>query len=199
MVGTMLSIIVESNMPGQWDGGLFIKDPYRDNGILLGRDYNDVTGNYDGSCLPAAGIGACVTDWEDDIQSGFDLYGHRTAVAGDWFIIDYVATDVGSCEVAFYDYELPDGTFVPKDILLFSHVPTRDFNNDTVVSFNDFAIIVAYWHATTCGDPDWCEGADLNRDRDVDYADVKLFADFWLEKTEHPCVTYCTEPLASND
>ena len=184
MVGTKLTIIVDSNAAGQWDGGLFIEDPYRDYGILSGRDYNDVTFDWEGSRFEAASEEARVYDFEDDLRSGFDLYGHRTAVPGRWFIIDYTATQIGQCKVGFYDYSGPGGINFPVYYLVFSHVPTRDFDTSTNVDLADFGIFALYWQETTCNEPDWCGGADLNNSGNVNFHDLMLFADYWLERTE---------------
>lgn len=127
MVGTKLTIIVDSNTSGRWDGGLFIEDPYREYGVLSGRDYNDVTLDWEGSRFEAAGDKARVYDYQDDLRSGFDLYGDRAAVPGKWFIIDYNATQIGQCKVGFYDYGGPGGMDFPVYYLVFSHVPTVRF------------------------------------------------------------------------
>jgi len=188
MVGTTLTIIVYSNVAGQWEGGLFITDPNREYGVLSGRDYNEVTGDWEGSHLEAAGIGARVYDWEDDTKTGFALYAHRTAVAGNWFVIDYTAANVGNCVVEFYDYGGPGGMYSAKEYLSFYHVPTRDFDNDTKVNFVDFAVFASHWFEIGCMEPDWCEGTDLDRDKDVDAHDIALFADYWLETTDKRCL-----------
>jgi hypothetical protein len=31
------------------------------------------------------------------------------------------------------------------------------------------------WLDSACGSPDWCEGADLDQDGDVNFADLALF------------------------
>jgi len=104
------------------------------------------------------------------------------AVAGDWFIIDYTATSVGDCNVGYYDHSISG--IDPNYYLEFSHVRTRDFNNDTKVDFIDFAVLASYWQATVCSDPNWCEGVDLDIDGNVDANDLALFVDYWLERTE---------------
>jgi len=184
MVGTKLTIIVDSNTAGYWGGGLFIVGTDMDYGVLSGRDYNDITLDWEGSRFEAADDGALVYDWEDDMRSGFDLYGHSRAVEGDWFIIDYTATSVGSCNVGFYDY----GEFDLMDFhiydMVFSHVRTRDFNNDAKVDFTDFAVLASHWQEMGCSDPNWCEGTDLDIDGNVDCNDLILFIDYWLERTE---------------
>jgi hypothetical protein len=184
MVGTKLVIIVDSNVAEHWDGGLFIPGTDKDYGVLSGRDYNDTTLDWEGSRLEAAGDRARVFDCQDDIRSGFDLYGHRSAAAGDWFIIDYTATSVGTCNVGFYDYGWPGGMDYSIYDLMFSHVRTRDFNQDTKVDFADFAIFASYWQVVDCNDPNQCEGADLDTDGNIDSNDLALFVGYWLESTE---------------
>ena len=73
-----------------------------------------------------------------------------------------------------------------------------DFNGDTIVNFVDFGVLSSYLQASACGDPDWCDGTDLDRDRDVDFGDVRLFADYWLEKTELSDVADCSILLAGS-
>jgi len=189
MVGTRLTIIVDSNIAGFWEGGLFIVGTDRDYGVLSGRDYNDTTLDWEGSRFEAAGDGALVFDRWDDIQSGFDLYccdfdlyGHISVVAGDWFIIDYTATNVGVCKIGFYDHSV--SWDYPVYYHVFSHVRTRDFDNDARVDFNDFAVLASHWQETDCIDPNWCEGTDLDTDGNVDCNDLTLFMDYWLKRTE---------------
>jgi hypothetical protein len=68
--------------------------------------------------------------------------------------------------------------------LVFSHVPTRDFDEDTKVDVADFAIFALYWHVVDCNDPNQCGGTDLDIDGNVDSMDLALFADYWLKSTE---------------
>jgi len=182
IVGTKLTIIVDSNVTGTWDGGLYITAPDREYGELSARDYNDITIDWEGSHFEAAGDMAWVWDIQDDINSGFELSSHNSAVAGDWFILDYTAKNVGICKVDFYDYNFSWN--IPFYSLEFSHVLTRDFNQDTKVDFADFSFFALYWLQTGCSDPDWCSGTDLNTDGIVDRYDLMLFADYWLERTE---------------
>lgn len=182
MVGTSLTIIVDSNMGGNWGSDVTIEGQYLDYGLLSARDYNDITGDWEGSRFEAAGHGARVWDWEEPGIQGFMLEGHDSAIPGDWFIIDYVATKVGKCEVGFYDRSV--SWDYPVCHLVFSHVATRDFNRDTRVGFRDFVVLASSWQERDCNGPAWCEGADLNTDGTVDSADLMLFADYWLATTE---------------
>jgi hypothetical protein len=182
MVGTKLTIIVDSNVTGEWNGGLYIEDKDREYGVLSARDYNDITLDWEGSHFEAAGDMAWVLDINDFVVSGFDLYSHDTSVVGDWFILDYTATNIGVCAVYFYDYGV--SWDYPVYSHVFSHVRTRDFNQDTKVDFADLALLSIHWLKTGCSDPDWCDGTDLNTDGAIDRYDLMLFADYWLEITE---------------
>lgn len=182
MVGTKLTIIVDSNAGGEWGSDLAIEGQYMDYGLLSARDYNDITGDWEGSRFEAVGYLARVLDWVGPDIQGFNLEGHTDAVPGDWFIIDYTATNVGVCKVGFYDRNV--SWDYPVYYHVFSHVRTRDFNQDTKVDFADLALLASYWLETGCSDPDWCAGTDLDIDGDIDCDDLMFFADYWLERTE---------------
>jgi len=183
MVGTRLTIIVDSNVAEYWSGDLAVADANMDYGLLSGRDYNDTTHDWEGSRFPAAGVEACVWEWVEAGIDGFTLYTGSTGIeVGDWFIIDYTATNIGDCNVGFYDHSI--SWFDPIYYLTFSHVRTRDFDRSTKVDFVDFAMLASYWRPTDCSDPNWCEGTDLDVDGDVDPNDLMLFVNYWLEKTE---------------
>ena len=187
MVGTKLTIVVSSDTNEIWEdeyeaagGSLAIEEQYWPYGVLSARE-PFVGGDWSGSHLSAAGDPAAVNDWENPVD-GFDLYtGSHNIEAGDWFVIDYNATDIGNCNVGFYDHRI--NWNIPIYYLVFSHVRTRDFNSDTIVNFRDYAILASHWQETNCGAPDWCEGADLDIDSNVDINDLMLFCEFWLEKT----------------
>ena len=202
MVGTKLTFIVDSNVPGYWEGSLYISGSYRDYGVLSARDYNDVTIDWEGSHFESAGDRAWVFDSQDVVSRGFELYSDPNAVAGDWFILDYNAINIGVCNVDFYDYNFiwddpnyifdlndPDYSHIWDDpyyyyTYVFSQVHTRDFNQDTKVDFADLALFSIYWLQTGCTIPDWCAGTDLNTDGVVNHDDLMLFTYYWLEKTE---------------
>ena len=56
---------------------------------------------------------------------------------------------------------------------------TADFNGDAEVNFQDWAGLADNWDEF-CGTPDWCDGADLDRNGVVDMQDVAEFAAQWL-------------------
>jgi len=182
MVGTKLSLVVGSSVAEYWSGALTLAGENVNYGVLSGRGYNGFS--YEGSCLPAAGDEAVVYDWEESGIDGLDLYtGFSNLEADDWFIIDYIATHIGDCNAGFYAHNIPFDDILIRHIE-FTHVRTRDFNNDTQVDFGDFATFASYWHQTGYADPNQCQGTDLDADGGVDANDLILFADYWLEKTD---------------
>ncbi len=210
MVGDHLNIIVSSDCKDIWGGGLFIEGPNRAFGTLAGRDYDpnrllfepnrsdlfrlygikSYVKDWTGSHYPEAGELARVTAWKDSNIWGFDFYttddiDDSNFAAGDWFVIDYYADEVGECYVGFYDYgdcSVDNSAFwsVPQYLLSFSHSPTRDLNFDGVVDFYDLEIFASYWGATDCNDPNWCDGADISRNNYINFYDFGLFAEYWL-------------------
>jgi hypothetical protein len=187
VVGTGLSIIVSSDANGNWGimgGGLSITEPYWDYGVLYGRDYNDITFDWEGSRFDAAGENAAVWDRQESGFNGFDMYTGSVAIAGDWFIIDYNAVNVGECNVDFFDYNVNE--VEPVYNITISHILTPDFSSNGIVDFNDFAALSSNWQKTDCYAPEYCEGTDLNEDGVVDFMDLKAFAYFWLESPSTP-------------
>ncbi len=195
MVGTRLTILVSSDRAGLWSGRLEITGTDTDCGVLSARDYNDVTHIWEGSILEAAGGFSLALPFKDFNQAGVRMMAGFTAVAGDWFVVDYGAMNVGNCTVCFYEvipeecdicdpFNAPPTYDILVQEIVFSHVPSRDFIRDTKVDFLDFAVLASYWGATDCGEPDWCQGTDIDTDGDVDRDDLMLFADYWLESTE---------------
>ena len=175
MVGTHLTIIISSDTNNIWSGGeLSLWDANQNYGILSG-----------GSQLPAAGDMAAV----DSIQefegvhdaNGFVFLGGNNPSAGDWFIVDYNAIGLGTCSVIFYNWDVDWDN--PLYEMSFTHVRTRDFNNDGIVNFEDFAVLGSNWQRTDCLEPDNCSGTDLDADGYVGISDLRQFAEYWLEKT----------------
>lgn len=179
MVGTRLTVIINSDANGYWDGGeLALWD--------ANQNYGDLP---EGSLFPAAGERAIVYSFEEteivDEQEhdakGFRFSGDDNAIAGDWFIIDYNAIEVGACSVIYYDFAMD--WWHPQYELSFTHVVTRDFDDNGIVDFTDFAAFGSNWQRTDCLEPENCSGTDLDTDGVVEYTDLVLFADFWLETT----------------
>ncbi len=180
MVGTRLSIIVSSDTGGYWSGGLFLVDMNHNYGDLSCRDCNGIECGC--SLFPAAGEGAGVLSWENDYLNGYIMNTTNDAIAGDWFIIDYLATNIGDCNVGVFDDNV--SLELPVYEISFHQIRTRDFNGDGVVNFADLALFASYWQQTGCNGPGWCEGTDLDINGKVDANDLMLFCDYWLERTK---------------
>lgn len=195
MVGDHLVLVYNSdsydygNWTG-WKGGVYIAGQDRLRGNLAGRDKDPNSRDWTGSHYENAGLFAIVIQWRDSNIFGFDFYTYypvdeyseaNSTVPGDWFVIDYYAIKAGDVNVGFYVYnEFEESWDEPNYIITFHNVPTRDFNSDEAVDFRDFAIFSSQRDNAGCGDPNWCAGADIDRDGDVDNKDLGLFVEYWL-------------------
>jgi hypothetical protein len=195
MVGDKRVLFVSSDSNDSGSFGWFIVGQDRTRGTLGGRglDPNDPNArDYADSHLENAGDLAKVTAWRDSSKWGVDLYTFYpfypfdnnmvddSTFPGDWFVIDYYAIKSGDCNIGFYIYNEDEGWEEPNYIITFHNVPTRDFDSDGIVNFCDFATFSSQWNGTGCGDPNWCAGADIDRDGDVDNKDLGLFVEYWL-------------------
>ncbi len=146
-----------------------------------------------GSYLNAAGRFAEVTGGDREslyylwTSDNFGVPGWDP-VAGDWFIFDYEAQKAGSCDVVLCSYkEVGYEKFVetPVETLSFTHVPSRDFNNDDVVNMKDYAMLSSRWGTASDSDPNKPDTEfDLNSDQQIDALDLVLFNEYWLEQTD---------------
>ncbi len=190
MVGTRLVIVVSSDTGEYWGGQLRLSWDDAAYATLSGRGPVVVPGvaipEYVDSCLVAAGGGAAARVYEDGARGvglEFLTSAYPPVFPGDWFIFDYRAEGVGTCEVGLYD---PFASLdVPIETLSFTHVPSRDFDGDTIVNFEDLALLAGRWRTTADDDRNRPEVAfDLNSDSRIDADDLALFSEYWLERTD---------------
>jgi hypothetical protein len=188
MVGTHLVIVVSSDTVEAWSGGLRMSWDDANGATLSARGFDPESWNYEGSCLEAAGRDAIVFDFVDDNGCGFSYNNDPgTAIPGAWFAFDYHATQVGFVVIEVNDLDPNSGT--PVGVLSFTHVPSRDFNGDYVVNFEDFALLAKTWRLPAAPDANNPEARfDLDGDSRVGIGDLALFAQYWLERTD------CNEP-----
>jgi len=192
MAGTRLTIILRSDQAEYLCGGLVMSWDDIIYGDIMARGAHDEFWRYADSCLYDAGSEARTSPMDDSYSHGFQFnstytkdHRRRTAVPGDWFIMDYRALQAGSCAIGFYNYMVDE--FAPQETLSFHHVPTRDFNADRVVDLRDFAILASRWQSTRDADPNSPDVAlDFDKDLRIDANDLTLFSDFWLERTDAP-------------
>jgi hypothetical protein len=180
MTGTSLSITIESDSAVEWDGLLLIEGASQGLCGLYGRGYDVYS--YKGSILPAAGDpnAAFVGDFYPGEPNGLQfstayLFDTPPVQAGEWFIVDYNAFQIGDCNIAFYGL---NQSYL-YDIEL-KQVKTSDFDDSNSVDFKDFATLSYYWDSI-CTEPQWCGGADLDDNNIIDIIDLYLFSEHWLD------------------
>lgn len=190
MAGTKLNLVISSNASGWWmGGGIYIAEQFLDRGELFGRDYNEATGNYDGSVTPEAGtharVRASLTLIFDEIAYGFKLRGAGDAVAGPWFILDFNSFMAGDCYIDFFDIGIDKED--PAFSLYIPLVQTRDYDQDHIVTFQDFAVIAQDWQNNLQTEPNQSNPPiehDLDNNTFIDALDIQKFTQFWLQRTQ---------------
>jgi hypothetical protein len=202
MVGTKLCAIVSSEKKTKLTGEIFTSWIDYEKAELAARGFDDFTLEWKGSCLPAAGSTAYVGYFENDSDLGFRLKtGGAWLSAGQWFIFDYRAKDIGTCAIILREVSsavTPDPVVLPPDpnasppapgavvtTLTLNHVPSRDFNRDTIVNFRDFALFAERWRTEASPDPNGSAGPfDLDGDGYTSISDMALLSQFWLDRTD---------------
>lgn len=182
VLGHPVSLVIYSDANEPWKGGLFIRGQDRELSKLSGRGQPKVR-LYQGSCMDGSGAHAKALYWIDSNIEGFDFYTNGVHVSpGDWFVVDYVPQEPGVCGIEFYEYtqEDPNCWDQPRSTLLLENTPSRDFSEDGVVNFEDFAYFALAWLDPTCTDPSWCLQRDLDRSGAVGLTDLLMFSDYWL-------------------
>jgi hypothetical protein len=177
MVGTKLVVVVDSDSGSNFVG--FLRFP--DDGVMSldGRGCDANSQVYVDSVLPAAGPEGQVRLRDSTGHKGFGLMTDFFPSLGDWFIFDYCAEQVGSCILEIYDSA--DGE-VFVDALCFTHIASCDFNGDSRIDFEDFALLASCYSpipGTAANDQ---SAFDLNSDRMIDFRDLAHFSEHWLER-----------------
>jgi hypothetical protein len=188
MVGTKLVVVIGSDTELGFFGWL----QFPDDGVmsLNGRRYDPGSDCYTDSVLPAAGSEAGVVSFVDLGARGFNLATGFDSSSGAWFIFDYRAERAGSCGLELYDVFVDWN--VPVNVLSFAHIPSCDFNNDTRVDFEDFALLASHNSPLADSITDDQTAFDLNSDRVIDFRDLAQFSGHWLERIA------CDTPLDPN-
>jgi len=189
MAGTDLTLVISSRIPKiDYGVSLYIGESFWEKGQLFGRGLNETTGRYDDSGLPAAGPNAFIYDRYVPILGewayGFDfIVMPPGAAVGDWFIVDFNTYEPGACILDFMDIHRED-LVDPAFSLIFPLIPTRDYNMDNIVNFNDFSIMARQWSKDL--DPHQSPNHDLDASGQIDFFDLQGFTQFWLARTRGP-------------
>jgi hypothetical protein len=190
MVGTQLRAIVSSDIATFRQGCIaMLWEDFDEKGQLFGKGYNADADTYDGSVLDAAGYRPSVRYSEDSNGIVYDFDGGRkSGRAGQWFIWDYNVIGVGDCNVILVDGVhvgvSPFSKGAAAMTLTLHHVPSRDFDGDSLVDFKDFAILARRWRTLVPPDANAVPSPfDLDRDEYVTVSDLRAFSRFWLNST----------------
>jgi hypothetical protein len=193
MVGKKCSLRIYSDANDLWSGGLFLSGEDRELGVLQGRGKDPNSRDWKGSHLEAAGPMAKAYAWSDSEIGGFDFYtSEYSCQAGMWFLVDYLALQLGDCSIGYYNHSFSWTEPDPNVPILIENIPNVDFNDDGVVDLKDFMIFASHWLEEGCSDPEWCQRTDVDKDGEVGLTDLTLFAQYWLWGTSgypYPVVT----------
>jgi hypothetical protein len=179
MVGTRLVVVVGSDAEPGFSGWL----QFPDDGVmsLVGRGYDPKRERYVGSCLGAAADDADVFSFIDHGAKGFNLVTGSEPSSGDWFIFDYCAERVGTCNLELYDL-FGDWT-APIDVVSFTHVPSCDFSKDGLINFEDLALLASRNSPESVSvTEDQDVVSDSTSDRMIDLRDLARLSSRWLER-----------------
>jgi hypothetical protein len=78
--------------------------------------------------------------------------------------------------------EIKRALLMTKSLQWQINVVKSDFNQYNFVDLLDFAILANHW-LDTCSEPDWCEGSDIDQNGVVNFNDLRIFVEYWLEVT----------------
>ena len=151
-----VSIVVE--VEGQWYVSKTVFSETSNIFQLKTLPYNPAKENWDTFDLATVSRGApASSDLSGDI-TGFGLYSISNL----------------SCTAQYDNFKV-----------IGEPVRSRDFGNDGIVNFQDFAVFTASW-LTSSGEPNFNPYCDLDGNAIVDWADLGLFVNSWLSQVTSP-------------
>ncbi len=168
----------------QYIGGLVGRNGYNDNGgsgsITNCYSTGNVDGDFDaGGLVGDNSLGSVIGGFWDTETSGWDEPepGRGTGKTTAEMKTKSTFTDAG------WDFEntwaVCPGTNYPR---LIWQIPKPDFRCPDGVDFYDFAFFAEHWMDSTCSVLNsWCDNTDLNQDGTVNFKDVAIFVQDWLE------------------
>jgi hypothetical protein len=91
----------------------------------------------------------------------------------------YLPEDLNrDCYVDFLDFAMLAGQWLAEEPAYNCDLLADD---ESIVNLRDFAILASYWQDSACGPLNGCRGSDFDGSRTVDFADLMIFAEYWLE------------------
>ena len=129
-----------------------------------------------GSCEPWVQIDSAVIQETLQDVSDYLAIGENGSIYG---IIPntFIPSDIATVEIVVSD---PEGHLSETGISNSVELIKGDINTDCVVDFADFVTIAGQWLASGCIFPEWCFGADLDGNGEVNFEDFLLFGQDWL-------------------
>lgn len=86
--------------------------------------------------------------------------------------------------LAFKCSSSASGVFYLDNVALKSYkYPTGDFNNDSLVNFEDLIIFASNWLSMCETSNNWCDHTDLSKDGAANFNDLNILAANWHEET----------------
>jgi hypothetical protein len=170
-----------------------------------------LTGNY--TCIAAGNAGLKIIDISNPLAPGlvgshYALgYAHGVFVSGNWaYVSDGLAglsifdisnpstpTWLGGYDTEGYAHSVfvcgsyayvADGEGGLAILRVGRHGDLAPPNG--YVNLSDLAQLAAHWSEAGCARPEGCDGADLDNDTDVDFADLSIMAANWLQSPGSP-------------
>jgi hypothetical protein len=166
-----------------------IVDGNNNIGGLVGDNWNAVTNCYAaGSVTGDTNIGGLVGHNSGDGSVTASLWdvnttGRTTSAGGEGKTTDEMKT-LSTFTNESWDFNTPlwkicDGTNYPK--LAWQQPFAGDFVCPDGVNFGDYSYLAQQWLFTNCELNNDCDGTDMNIDGTVNFIDLALFTDNWLE------------------
>lgn len=120
-------------------------------------------------------------------QVGIPDWGLAQGTGGNGVGFESIVNDSGEIRYQFSSFDA-DFTLLIKDLICGDWgFGAADINHDCRVDLSDYTILAGLWLAFNCGNPFWCNGADLDKSNTVDMADLLQVATNWIQ---------CTEPFS---
>lgn len=133
------------------------RDSPSNSGIYINGE-KDIYGSASVSTVDfSLGAGACIGRWSGGNGENFD------GMIDDFRFFSWVLDE--SEIVELYDYGFIQG----------------DIDKDDEVDAIDFTTFASKWDRADCDSPDWCDGADIDKNSSVNETDLMILGENWLK------------------
>jgi probable HAF family extracellular repeat protein len=151
------------------------------NGVMT--DLGTLDGAVDSAAfdISDAGLIAGLSIWADDSERGCLWMDGQITDFNDLLCADSNWTICRATSVSDNGQIVGVGELDGQEYaVLLTPVGHLDYDND--VDLEDFAIFSSLWGRSDCNDlNNWCQNADINRNGQVDWADLGKLTEHWLE------------------